>query len=111
MIFIEQQMDSLIAAGVAGRRFHRRTSPSALFSEWRRLRGEIRAFQPRIVHAQYGTATAFIAMLATWRPMVVTYRGSDLNLNEGKGRIHCFVSRLLSQFAALRLAYYASASN
>ena len=104
MIFIERQMDSLIAAGVAGRRFHlqTRTSPIALFSEWRRLRGEIRAFQPRIVHAQYGTATAFLTMLATWRPMVVTYRGSDLNPNEGKGRVHCFVSRLLSQFAALR---------
>ncbi len=104
MIFIERQMDSLIAAGVSGRRFHlrTRTSPIAMFAELRRLRGEVRAFQPRIVHAQYGTATAFIAMFAAWRPMVVTYRGSDLNPNEGKGRVHCFVSRLLSQLAALR---------
>jgi glycosyltransferase involved in cell wall biosynthesis len=104
MIFIERQVDSLLAAGVTGRRFHlrARTSPFAMFSELRRLRAEIRAFQPEIVHAQYGTATAFLTIFSTWRPMVVTYRGSDLNPNQVKGRVHCFVSRLLSQLAALR---------
>jgi glycosyltransferase involved in cell wall biosynthesis len=104
MIFIERQMDSLLAAGVVGRKFHlqSRTSPFAMLGEWRRLRGEIRAFQPEIVHAQYGTATAFLAMLASLRPMVVTFRGSDLNPNQAKGRIRCFASRLLSQLAAGR---------
>ena len=32
----------------------------------------------------------------------MSFRGSDLNPNLGKSAIHCFLSRLLSQFAALR---------
>jgi glycosyltransferase involved in cell wall biosynthesis len=104
MIFIERQIDSLLAAGVAGRTFHleSRTSPVAILSELRRLRGEIRSFRPQIVHAQYGTATAFLCVLATRLPLIVTFRGSDLNPNQAKGPVHCFVSRLLSQLAALR---------
>jgi glycosyltransferase involved in cell wall biosynthesis len=104
MVFIERQIDSLLAAGVVGRRFHlqSRTSPIEMLHELRRLREEIRDFRPQIVHAQYGTVTAFLTMLASRRPLVITFRGSDLNPNEGKRRLHCFLSRLLSQIAALR---------
>jgi glycosyltransferase involved in cell wall biosynthesis len=110
MVFIERQIDSLLAAGVTGRRFYleSRTSPAAIFSEWRRLRREIREFQPQIVHAQYGTATAFVCVLAAPSriagapPIIVSFRGSDLNPNKVKGPVHCFFSRLLSQLAALR---------
>ena len=102
MIFIERQIDSLLAAGVAGRRFHleSRTSPATMFSELRRLRGEIRAFQPQIVHAQYGTAPHLSAFWRRRRPLIVTFRGSDLNPNQAKGPVHCFLSRSLSQLAA-----------
>ena len=89
MIFIERQIDSLLAAGVEGRTFHleSRTSPGVLLREWRRLRAEIREFRPDIVHAQYGTVTAFLCVLATCLPIVVTFRGSDLNPDPAKG--HC----------------------
>src|SRR5438105_2360168 len=65
-IFIERQIESLLAAGVQGRTFYlrSRTAPGVMFREWRRLRAEVREFQPDVVHAQYGTATGFIAALA-----------------------------------------------
>ena len=104
MIFVERQIDSLMAAGIDGCTFHlrSRTAPGVMLSEWRRLRAEIREFRPDLVHAQYGTATAFLSALATRLPFVVTYRGSDLNPDPGKGRVRCFISRFMSQVAARR---------
>ena len=106
MIFVERQIDSLLAAGVEGRTFHleSRTSPSVLLREWRRLRAEIREFRPDIIHAQYGTVTAFLCVLATRLPIVVTFRGSDLNPDPAKGRLRCSLGRFMSQVAAWRAA-------
>jgi glycosyltransferase involved in cell wall biosynthesis len=104
MIFIERQIESLLAAGVDGRTFHlrSRTSPGVMFREWRRLWAEIGEFRPDIVHAQYGTATAFLTAVATARPLIVTFRGSDLNPDPDKGRLRCWLSRFMSQIAAWR---------
>jgi teichuronic acid biosynthesis glycosyltransferase TuaC len=104
MIFIERQIESLLAAGIEGHTFHlrSRTEPGVTLREWRRLRAEIRAFQPQVVHAQYGTATAFLTAVATNLPLVVTFRGSDLNPDPEKGSLRCFFSRFMSQIAAWR---------
>jgi teichuronic acid biosynthesis glycosyltransferase TuaC len=106
MIFIERQIESLVGAGVVGRTFHlqSRTAPPVVFRQWRRLRAEIREFRPNVVHAQYGTVTAFLAALAARPPLVLTFRGSDLNPDAAKGRLRCWVSRFLSQIAAWRAA-------
>jgi glycosyltransferase involved in cell wall biosynthesis len=106
MVFIERQIASLVAAGVEGRTFHlqSRTSPGVLLREWRRLRDEIREYRPDVVHAQYGTATAFLCVLATRLPLIVTFRGSDLNPDPDKGRLRCLLSRCMSQVAAWRAA-------
>ncbi len=106
MIFIERQIESLLATGVEGHTFHlrSRTEPSVTLREWRRLRAEIRVFRPDVVHAQYGTATAFLCVLATRRPFVVTFRGSDLNPDPDKGFARCLLSRFMSQVAAARAA-------
>ncbi len=104
MIFIERQIESLLTAGVDGRTFHlqSRTEPRVTLREWRRLRTEIRDFRPEVVHAQYGTATAFLTVLATRLPLIVTFRGSDLNPDPEKGFARCLLSRLMSQVAARR---------
>ena len=104
MIFIERQIESLLAVGISGRTFHlqSRTAPSVMFRELWRLKREIREFQPDIIHAQYGTATAFMCVLATLRPLVVSFRGSDLNPNSDKKRLQCLFSRWMSQIAAFR---------
>ncbi len=104
MIFVERQIESLARSGIAGRTYHlqSRTSPDLMFRELRRLRAEIDEFQPDLVHAQYGTATAFLCVVATWLPLVVTFRGSDLNPDPEKSRLRCFLGRSMSQVSAFR---------
>lgn len=106
MIYVTRQMASLEAVGVTCQTFSvaSRTSPWVVLGEWRRLRREIRKSQPELVHAHYGTVTAFLAVLSTTLPVVVTYRGSDLNPNRGRGWLREVVGVLLSQIAALRAA-------
>lgn len=106
MIHVTRQVASLEAAGVTCHTFRvaSRTSPWIVLREWRRLRGEIQAFQPQIVHAHYGTVTAFLAILSTSLPVIITYRGSDLNPNRGRGWLREVAGVLLSQIAALRAA-------
>jgi len=67
MIHVTRQVASLEAAGVTCQTFlvASRTSPWMVLREWRRLRREIRAFQPDMVHAHYGTMTAFLAIVST----------------------------------------------
>ncbi len=105
MIFARRQAQSLERIGVEVREFFlaSRTSPFAMTREMRRFRKEIAHFRPDVVHAHFGTATAIFAALgARGIPLVITYRGSDLNPSEGG--IRSFCGRLLSQIAALAAA-------
>jgi teichuronic acid biosynthesis glycosyltransferase TuaC len=106
MVYVARQVAALEAAGVTCQAFTvaSRSSPRIVVREWGRLRREIQAFQPHIVHAHYGTMTAFLAILSTALPVIVTYQGSDLNPNRGRGRLREVVGNLLSQIAALRAA-------
>lgn len=103
MIFALRQVVSLESAGVVCQSFllASRTSLIAVVKEWIRLRHAIRSFQPDLVHAHYGTVTALLAGLSTTQPIVITYRGSDLNPS-GERWPRRFLSRLFSQIAALR---------
>lgn len=108
MIFCRRQAESVSAEGTPVEAFYlaSRTSPVDLFKEFRRFRSEIKRFRPAMIHAQYGTVTALFCALATGLPLVITYRGSDLNPAppsfgwRGKFRANC--GRLMSQLAALR---------
>jgi teichuronic acid biosynthesis glycosyltransferase TuaC len=113
MIYVVRQVASLEVSGVTCRTFRvaSRTSPWVVLGEWRRLRREIRAFEPDIVHAHYGTMTAFLAILSTTLPVMVSYKGSDLNPNRSKGWLRDVVGTLLSQIAALRAARIICVSN
>jgi teichuronic acid biosynthesis glycosyltransferase TuaC len=113
MIHVTRQVASLEVSGVTCQTFivASRTAPWVVLREWSRLRREIRAFQPDIVHAHYGTMTAFLAILSTACPIMVTYRGSDLNPNRNRGRLREVVGTLLSQIAALRAARIICVSN
>ena len=113
MVHVTRQVASLEAAGVACQTFlvASRTSPRIVLREWHRLRREIQVFQPHIVHAHYGTLTAFLAVLSTALPVIITYRGSDLNPNRSRGWLREAVGTLLSQVAALRAARIICVSN
>lgn len=81
LAFFVRQMESIRAAGCEVESFFltSRTNVGVLLRERRRLRARLRAFQPEVVHAQNGTMTAFFTALATARPLVISFRGSDLN--------------------------------
>jgi teichuronic acid biosynthesis glycosyltransferase TuaC len=102
MPFARRQAASVVERGVQACSFflRSRTSPRTLWSEFRRLRREIRDFKPHIVHAQFGTMTAFVAAVASRSPLVITFHGSDLNPTPGDWWIKSAVGRMLSHLAA-----------
>lgn len=104
MAFIKRQVADLQRYGIELESFYvrSRTSPRVLLQEYRRLRAHIRAFDPQIVHAHYGTVTALLCAVATSRPLVISYRGSDLNPCPGTSRLRSLVARTMSQLAAVR---------
>jgi glycosyltransferase involved in cell wall biosynthesis len=103
-IFARRQVQSLVAMGLLVQTFYlkSRTSPLVVFREWLRLRRLIAEFSPAVVHAHYGTVTSFLCIVATARPVVITFRGSDLNPVPGHGFLRTWISLLLSQISALR---------
>lgn len=109
MIFCRRQAAALVAQGTDVRLFYlrSRTSPFLLLREFRRFRAELSALSPHVVHAHYGTVTAlFTALGARGIPLVITYRGSDLNPVPGPAaaRLRAWLGRGLSQIAALAAA-------
>lgn len=103
MIFARRQVASLQQVGVVCETFFlaSRTSPWILTKEWRRLRNTIRLFRPDLLHAHYGTVTAFLSAVNAPVPLVVTYRGSDLNPSPSAPWVRRLAGRVLSQLAAL----------
>lgn len=106
MIHAKRAVESVLRLGVEGRTLFlkSRTSPFVIVGEWRRLRCELRAFAPDIVHAHYGTMTAFLCATAARCPFVVTYRGIDLNPCSDVPWLRLTTGHLLSQLAARRAA-------
>jgi len=109
MIFARRQAQSLAREGVEVSLFHlrSRTSPRELAREWRRFRRLLRSTDPHVVHAHFGTVTAaFAALAAPRKPLVITFRGSDLNPTAAAAgwaaRWRAATGRTLSQLAALR---------
>ncbi len=82
-----------------------RTSPIQLLQEQKRLRQLIRTFQPHLVHALFGTMTAFYCAVSTRLPLIITYRGSDLNPAIGMNQVRWGLGYMLSQLAALRASH------
>ena len=102
MIFARRQADSLAREGVEVKLFHlrSRTSPWELVREGERFRRRLRCFDPQVIHAHFGTVTAlFAAWAAPSRPLVITFRGSDLNVSRS---LRSVAGQVLSQIAALR---------
>lgn len=104
MVFARRQIASLQEAGAITRSFFLggRTSPLLLFQEAKRFRREITTFKPDLIHAHFGTITGFFCAMITSLPLVVTFRGSDLNPSPSMTWLRSATGRVLSQVAALR---------
>jgi teichuronic acid biosynthesis glycosyltransferase TuaC len=107
MVFARRQAAALVEQGFRIQIFdlRSRTSARMLLAEFLRFRRAIEEFRPRIIHAHYGTVTAVFAALGAGRiPLIITYRGSDLNRLPSATGLRPAAGRLLSQVAALRAA-------
>ena len=107
MVFARRQAEALIGQGFDVEIFdlRSRTSIRTVFGEFRRFRRVVRRFRPQVIHAHYGTVTAMFSALATGRiPLVITYRGSDLNRLPSARGWRQAAGLLLSQIAVLRAA-------
>ncbi len=107
MVFARRQAHALKALGIEVQCFHlaSRTSPRKLASEAIRLRSLMNRFRPQIMHAHFGTVTGiFTVALAGRLPVIVTYRGSDLNRVPTADGLRAAMGRVFSQFAALGAA-------
>lgn len=109
MIFARRQARSLASEGVEVRLFYlgSRTSLRRLVTEFLRFRREVVRLAPSVVHAQFGTVTALFAAFGCGTlPLVITYRGGDLNPPPPsycwQAKIRAACGRLFSQLAALR---------
>jgi len=109
MIFVRRQAESVANQGVVTHLFYlgSRTSPRRVISEYWRFRSELARLRPAIIHAHFGTVTALFAAIASgFLPLVITYRGSDLNPAPPAYRWQSIVRAafgcVFSQLAALR---------
>jgi len=108
MVFARRHIDSLEQMNglIVYRLFlESRTSFLSLIKSLRTFFKVQSEFKPDVVHCHYGSMTAFFSAIAAKAPLVITFRGSDLNPVSGNGRLHIFVSHLLSQLASLRARY------
>lgn len=109
--FIERQIGRLSEAFVDAHTilfegFAMRVRLQNLFAKLSEIRHYIRIFKPDIVHAHWGSILAFTASLATINgpPLVITYRGSDINPVPSESSLFRLPRFVFSQLAALRAA-------
>jgi teichuronic acid biosynthesis glycosyltransferase TuaC len=109
MIFARRQALAAANEGIEVDLFYllSRTSPGRVLAEFRRFRRELARLQPDLIHAHFGTVTALFAALAAGPlPLVITYRGSDLNpaprSYRWRAKARAAFGRLFSQLAALK---------
>ena len=102
--FVRREMEALRAAGhtVEAVSFDNSSYlPWHLASQFSEIRGLIRNFKPDLVHAQFGKFNALIAALAKGRaPLVVTFRGTDINHNTKYSSFRSAIGLAASQLAA-----------
>jgi glycosyltransferase involved in cell wall biosynthesis len=77
-------------------------SPLRLLAQAIQVAGEVRSFRPEAVHADFGGRTALLGALCSRSPLVITYRGSDLNPCPNMGRLTRVFYHAMSQVSALR---------
>jgi glycosyltransferase involved in cell wall biosynthesis len=107
MVFARRQMVSLEQRGVNVRNFFlsSRTSLGVLLGEMGRFRDAVQQFDPHIIHAHYGTVTSLFCAAATSRPLIISFRGSDLNPTSDIGKMRSLVGRFFSQISAVRASH------
>jgi glycosyltransferase involved in cell wall biosynthesis len=104
LVFVRREAEALRAAGHQVGVFHFHNDsylPWRVAGEVLKLRGEIRRARPHLVHAQFGKFNALVAALAAGdTPLVITFRGTDINRNTGYSWLRSAIGVAASQLAA-----------
>lgn len=104
-IFSKRQIRDLTRLGHENELFFlkARFNPLALLSQYKLFRQQIETLRPDLIHAHYGTITAYFA---SWsyrqKPFVVSFQGSDLNMKTDVGKLRNKLGRSMSAIAARR---------
>jgi glycosyltransferase involved in cell wall biosynthesis len=102
--FVRREAEALRAAGHTVEVFgfdNRSYLPWRVLSQVKQLKNRIDSFAPDIVHAQFGKFNALVAALAKGRaPLVITFRGTDINHNASYSRARSALGLAASQLAA-----------
>jgi glycosyltransferase involved in cell wall biosynthesis len=103
-IFARRQVRVLRQMGIQIPEFYLglRTSLLNLLQARRKIQEEIAEFKPDVIHAHYGTVTALVCSMVQRVPLVITFRGSDLNPHPSVSRLRGWVGMFLSQVSVLR---------
>jgi glycosyltransferase involved in cell wall biosynthesis len=104
LVFVRREAEALRAAGHRVDVFQFRNDsylPWRVVDQIRKLRGEIRRTRPDLIHAQFGKFNALVAALAArGTPLVITFRGTDINRNTGYSWLRSTLGLAASQLAA-----------
>ena len=102
--FVRREAEALRAAGHEVEVFgfdNASYLPWRFAAEFLKLRAAIRALRPDVVHAQFGKFNALIAALAAGgTPLVITFRGTDINRNTKYSWLRSVLGLAASQLAA-----------
>lgn len=105
MVFARDAARALRQQGIVVDEFYlqSRTHPVTVLREMVRLRREIRRTDADVLHAQYGGVTGLVTVMAAGRrPTVLSVRGSDLNRVPTIHPVRGWLTRSMTQLAALR---------
>ena len=107
MIFAHKEISRIAAAGYETKTFMLATSLnlSKIWRETVKLKRVTVLYRPDFIHAHFGTLTGFVSAFIsqiTGVPLVVTFRGSDLNPSPFDGKFRSVFQKILSHLAAFR---------
>jgi glycosyltransferase involved in cell wall biosynthesis len=104
MPFVRREAEALRAAGHQVEVFgfdNRSYLPWRFAGQFMQLRAAIRRLRPDVVHAQFGKFNALIAAAAAGRiPLVISFRGTDVNHNTRYSRLRSALGLAATQLAA-----------
>jgi glycosyltransferase involved in cell wall biosynthesis len=104
LVFVRREAEALRAAGHVVEIFGFDNSsylPWHCARQWFELRAAIRRSKPDVLHAQFGKFNALLAACAAARaPLVITFRGTDINRNTRYSWLRSAIGLAASQLAA-----------
>lgn len=104
MVFVRREAQALRALGQEVQVFgfdNRTYLPWHYAAQGLALRSAVRRFRPDVVHAQFGKFNALLAACAAGRvPLVITFRGTDINRNTRYSSLRALAGLAASQLAA-----------